>query len=103
MHWAMLVNTHFEAMVRIKTDRNHRVITNGPYRYIRHPGYVGAFGWILAPPLIWGSAAALIPAVIGCGLLAVRTYKEDRMLQNELAGYKEYAARVRYRLIYGLW
>jgi protein-S-isoprenylcysteine O-methyltransferase Ste14 len=101
--WAMLVNTHFETIVRIQTDRNHHVVTTGPYAVIRHPGYVGASLWALGSPLIVGSAYGLIPAGITVGLLVLRTYLEDKTLQAELPGYAEYAKRVRYRLIPGIW
>lgn len=101
--WAMLVNTHFETVVRIQTDRNHRVVTGGPYRFIRHPGYVGAGLWILAAPLIVGSACGLIPVVLVAVTIVVRTHLEDRTLHRELPGYADYAARVPYRLLPGIW
>ena len=95
----MLTNPHFEATVRIQTDRSHRVVTTGPYAIVRHPGYVGASLWVLGSPLIVGSAYGLIPAGITVGLLVLRTYLEDKTLHAELPGYVEYAQRVRYRLI----
>jgi protein-S-isoprenylcysteine O-methyltransferase Ste14 len=101
--WATSVNKFFEPSVRIQTDRGHRVIDAGPYAIIRHPGY--AFGLLLflgIPPAL-GSLWALIPAVMLCPLLVVRTVWEDRTLQAELPGYKEYAQRVRYRLLPGIW
>jgi len=101
--WAMLVNTHFETVVRIQTDRNHRVVTDGPYRFIRHPGYVGAGLWILAAPLIVGSVYGLIPVVLVAVTIVVRTHLEDRTLHRELPGYADYATRVPYRLLPGLW
>ena len=101
--WAMLVNTHFEATVRIQTDRDHRVVTAGPYAVVRHPGYVGASLWALGSPLIVGSAYGLIPAAITAGLLVLRTGLEDKTLQAELAGYADYAQRVHYRLLPGIW
>ena len=100
---AMLVNKHFETTVRIQTDRNHKVITTGPYKYIRHPGYVGASLWALSAPLIVGSVYGLIPASMAVLLLIIRTVLEDRTLQRELTGYSEYARQVHYRLIPGLW
>ncbi|MHC5059539.1 MAG: methyltransferase family protein [Planctomycetota bacterium] len=103
LHWAMLVNTHFEVTVRIQKDREHKVITAGPYKFVRHPGYVGAILWALSPPLIVGSAVALIPAAIAAGLLIVRTILEDRMLRRKLDGYDEYAATVKYKLFPWLW
>jgi len=101
--WAMLVNTHFETTVRLQKDRAHRVITAGPYRFVRHPGYVGASLWTLAGPLIVGSLVALIPAAMAVLVLVVRTSLEDKTLQRELTGYAAYAGRVRYRLLPGLW
>ena len=103
IHWAMLVNRHFETRVRIQTDRGHRVITTGPYRIVRHPGYVGAILWGISTPLIIGSAYGLIPAGITVILLIIRTSLEDKLLRNELNGYVEYTKRVRYRLLPGLW
>ena len=101
--WAMLVNTHFETIVRIQTDRNHQVTTSGPYAFIRHPGYVGASLWALAAPLIVGSALALIPAALATLVLIVRTSLEDKTLHRELPGYATYAADVPHRLLPGLW
>lgn len=100
---AMLVNTHFETTVRIQHDRDHKVVTAGPYAVVRHPGYVGAGLWALSTPLIVGSAFGLIPAALAVLTLAARTCREDDMLHRELTGYADYAARVRYRLIPGLW
>jgi protein-S-isoprenylcysteine O-methyltransferase Ste14 len=101
--WAESVNRFFEPTVRIQTDRGHIVIDTGPYAIVRHPGYVASFLLILGMPLSLGSFWALIPAVLTCLLLVVRTILEDKTLQDELPGYKEYAQRVRYRLIPGVW
>jgi protein-S-isoprenylcysteine O-methyltransferase Ste14 len=101
--WAMLVNTHFEVTVRIQSDRGHRIISTGPYAIIRHPGYLGASLWALSTPLIIGSAFGLIPAAIAVAALVARTFLEDRVLQAELPTYAEYARRVRYRLLPGIW
>lgn len=101
--WAMCVNRYFDTMVHIQADRSQTVVTTGPYQYVRHPGYTGAILWVLSVPLILGSAVALIPAVIGCVLLMGRTVLEDNMLKKELPGYSGYAARVRYRLVSGIW
>lgn len=103
MTWAMFVNTHFEVTIRIQRDRNHAVITGGPYAVVRHPGYVGASLWALAGPLIVGSVFGLIPAGLSVLALVIRTSLEDQTLQRELTGYANYAERVRYRLIPGLW
>jgi protein-S-isoprenylcysteine O-methyltransferase Ste14 len=101
--WSMVVNPFFEKTVRIQTDHGHRVIDTGPYAYVRHPGYVGFVGWILATPLLLASAWAFIPAVLAVVGIVIRTALEDRTLQAELPGYAEYAARVRFRLIPGVW
>lgn len=101
--WSMVVNPFFEKTVRIQTERGHRVIDTGPYAYVRHPGYVGFVGWILGTPLLLGSAWAFVPALLSVVGIVVRTALEDRTLQAELPGYPEYAARVRFRLIPGVW
>jgi protein-S-isoprenylcysteine O-methyltransferase Ste14 len=101
--WAMVVNPFFEKTVRIQTERGHRVIDTGPYAYVRHPGYVGFAAWILGTPLLLGSGWALVPAALSVVGIVIRTALEDRTLTAELAGYPEYAARVRYRLVPGLW
>jgi protein-S-isoprenylcysteine O-methyltransferase Ste14 len=101
--WAQGVNKFFEPFVRIQTDRNHHVIDTGPYAIIRHPGYAFGFGFFLGIPLALGSLWGLIPAMLMSVFVVVRTVLEDRTLQNELPGYKQYAERVRYRLIPGVW
>jgi protein-S-isoprenylcysteine O-methyltransferase Ste14 len=101
--WAMTANPYFEASVRIQKDRSQKVITRGPYRFVRHPGYLGAILWVVSPPLIVGSVYGLVPAAVAVILLILRTHLEDRMLHNELEGYADYAHKVRFRLIPGLW
>lgn len=101
--WAMVSNRFFAPVVRIQRDRGHTVATAGPYRIVRHPGYVGMILCGMAVPLMLGSLWALILAVVGVGVAVLRTALEDRTLQNELERYREYASRVRYRLIPGLW
>ena len=101
--WAMLVNRHFETIVRIQTDRGHKVVTTGPYALVRHPGYVGASLWALAAPLIVGSAYALILAAIVVLVLVIRTHLEDTTLRAELRGYTDYAQKTKYRLLPGIW
>ncbi|MGQ9556089.1 MAG: methyltransferase family protein [Anaerolineae bacterium] len=87
----------------MQKESGHITITAGPYHYVRHPGYVGGIISNLTAPLALGSAWALIPEALAAGLTIVRTALEDRTLQNELAGYNEYAQRVRYRLLPGVW
>ena len=101
--WAMAVNRYFSAVVRIQKDRGQTVVTDGPYRFVRHPSYATGILSSLMIPFLLGSLWALIP----CGLVAVvtviRTALEDKTLLEELDGYKEYAQRVRYRLLPGVW
>ncbi len=101
--WAEAVNKFFEVTVRIQTDRGHAVIDTGPYALMRHPGYVGGILTALGMALSLGSVWALIPAGIASLVLIVRTGWEDQTLQAELNGYREYALRVRYKLIPGIW
>jgi protein-S-isoprenylcysteine O-methyltransferase Ste14 len=101
--WAMASNRFFSSLVRIQTERGHTVATGGPYRFVRHPGYVGFVLGNIAGALVLGSRWALVPALLTGVLLVVRTALEDRTLQRELPGYREYAASVRYRLVPGLW
>jgi len=101
--WAMVSNPFFSTAVRIQIDRGHTVASGGPYRYVRHPGYVGYIVFLLATPLIFGSLWGLLPAAITGMLFIVRTALEDKTLLQELDGYKEYAQRVRYRLLPPLW
>jgi protein-S-isoprenylcysteine O-methyltransferase Ste14 len=101
--WAMAVNSFFSATVRIQDDRNHRVVTSGPYRLMRHPGYVGAILFQLAVGLMMDSLWALVPGGLSAILYVIRTAMEDRTLQRELPGYREYTQQTRYRLIPGIW
>jgi len=101
--WALMVNPYFETTVRIQTDRGHRVITTGPYRFVRHPGYIAAILWVISPPLIVGSLFGLVPAAIAALLLIIRTWLEDEALCQELNGYREYAEKIRYKLVPGIW
>ena len=103
MTWAMAVNNYFSLVVRIQKDRGHTAVTGGPYRYVRHPGYVGGIMFQLGTPLLLGSLWTLIPAGLTALLLVVRTALEDRTLLNELEGYRGYAQQTRYRLVPGVW
>ena len=103
MTWAMIVNNFFSLVVRIQKDRGHTVVSSGPYAYVRHPGYVGGILFQPATPVMLGTLWALIPAGLAACCILVRTALEDRTLQAELDGYKDYAARVRYRLLPGVW
>ena len=99
----MAANAFFSTMVRIQHDRGHAVATGGPYRFVRHPGYVGAMLFTVAVPVMLGSWWALIPAGLAVPLYVLRTVLEDRTLHEELPGYAEYAQGTRYRLLPGVW
>jgi len=101
--WAQAVNPFFEPGVRIQQERAQRVITSGPYRFVRHPGYVAAIGMFIAIPLALASWWALLLAALAIVLLVLRTRLEDGLLQAELSGYADYAGRTRYRLVPGIW
>jgi protein-S-isoprenylcysteine O-methyltransferase Ste14 len=101
--WAMVSNRFFSTVVRIQKDRGHTVQTGGPYRYVRHPGYASLLVSYLTMPFALGSLWACIPMALLVANLFLRTTLEDRTLKSELEGYKEYASRVRFRLIPGIW
>jgi protein-S-isoprenylcysteine O-methyltransferase Ste14 len=101
--WAMVSNAFFAEGVRIQQERGHRVATDGPYRYVRHPGYAGAITAAVATPFLLGSLWGLIPAIMAAALYVVRTGLEDKTLMEELPGYREYAQQTRCRLLPGLW
>ncbi len=101
--WARYTNRFFSSMVRIQTDRGQTVCKEGPYRIVRHPGYLG--GILLTVPMgvVLGSWWACIPQLIAALLLVWRTSMEDRVLQAELPGYLEFTKETRYRLVPGVW
>ena len=101
--WAVIANKFFSDVIRIQTDRGHTVVSDGPYRFVRHPGYVGIILYSLAAPFLLDSPWALIPGGLTVMLIIVRTVVEDRTLLTELDGYRDYATRVRYRLLPGVW
>jgi protein-S-isoprenylcysteine O-methyltransferase Ste14 len=101
--YALIENRFFSGMVRIQSERGHQVVSSGPYCWIRHPGYAGALLTYLATPLFLDSAWAFIPVGFLVVILIVRTRLEDRFLQDNLDGYREYAQEVRHRLLPGVW
>jgi protein-S-isoprenylcysteine O-methyltransferase Ste14 len=101
--YALIENRYFSGVVRIQSDRNHRVVSSGPYRWIRHPGYAGALLSYLGTPVFLDATTAFLPAAILLILIVIRTYLEDRTLRKRLEGYREYAEQVRCRLLPGVW
>ena len=102
--WAMRVNRFFSSVVRIQFDRGQRVVATGPYSFIRHPGYAAGTLIVLASGIALGSwLAAVLLVVTSLPFLFYRAITEDRVLLAELPGYREYAGRVRWRLIPGVW
>lgn len=101
--WTLAMNPHAESSVRIQDDRGHSVISSGPYRFVRHPMYVGLILLHVAMSFILGSAATLGVAAAIALLLFVRTAFEDRTLRSELPGYEDYTSITRYRLMPGIW
>jgi protein-S-isoprenylcysteine O-methyltransferase Ste14 len=101
--YAMYENRFFSGMARIQTEREHKVVSSGPYAWVRHPGYAGSLISSLATPFCLESWWACIPTLILVAVLIERTKLEDLMLQNELEGYRAYSQHVRYRLIPGIW
>lgn len=100
---AMAVNPFFSTAIRIQTERNHRVIDSGPYRYIRHPGYLAMLFSMPAAAIVLGSRVALIPAVCYSLLVLPRVAREDKFLRDNLPSYMQYAGVVPYRLIPCFW
>jgi protein-S-isoprenylcysteine O-methyltransferase Ste14 len=101
--WAGIVNPFFSSVVRLQDDRGHYVVSTGPYRVVRHPGYTGVIFAILCSPLALGSWLSLLPAAVFDLLILRRTVLEDRFLHEQLDGYPDYARRVPWRLVPGLW
>lgn len=101
--WAMGANPFFEGTVRIQAEVGHRVFEGGPYRLVRHPGYLGLVLWALGTPLILRSTWALGPAVATAAWLVLRTGLEDATLRRELPGYADFASRTKHRLLPGVW
>jgi protein-S-isoprenylcysteine O-methyltransferase Ste14 len=102
-NWAMIANPFFSSQVRIQSDRGHQVVSSGPYRFVRHPGYAGGLLAWVAAPFFFGAYSVAVPAVLVMIASFIRTALEDRYLQENLPGYREYSQSVRYRLIPGIW
>jgi len=100
---AMIVNPFFSPVIRLQGERNHQVISQGPYRLLRHPGYLAMVVAIPASALALGSWLALIPGLAFSVVIVRRTACEDRFLKMNLLGYTDYSRRVRFRLLPGIW
>ena len=101
--YALMENRFFSGVVRLQTDRGQHVVSSGSYRWVRHPGYAGALLTYWGAPIFLGSLWMFIPVMFITVILVVRTNLEDNTLQEKLDGYREYAGRVRYRLLPGVW
>ena len=101
--WSMVSNKFFSTLVRLQIDRQHTVATEGPYKYVRHPGYFGYIIFTVATPVALGAFWGLVFSVIIGILLIVRTALEDATLKKELPGYADYTENVKYKLIPLLW
>ena len=101
--WVMRENTYLSRVVEIQRERGHRVITTGPYQYIRHPMYVAVITQLICIPLALGSLFTLIPASLLTALLVIRPHFEDKTLDSELEGYRAYSEKVKYKLVPWVW
>jgi protein-S-isoprenylcysteine O-methyltransferase Ste14 len=96
--WAMLVNPFFSPEIRLQSEREHQLVTCGPYRLLRHPGYLAMLISVPASALAIGSWLALVPAAAFCLVILKRVRAEEEFLQKNLAGYCDYMRQVRGRL-----
>jgi len=101
--WAELSNPFFTGEVRIQEDRGQHVIATGPYQYVRHPGYSGGIVFMLCSGVALGSWLSIVPMLLVVAALIRRTVLEDQMLQQKLQGYTDYAGKVHFRLVPGVW
>ncbi len=101
--YALITNAFFSGTVRIQEERGHKVVSSGPYAWVRHPGYLGSLVASLGMPLLLDSRWAFLPVLIFGAVFIIRTRLEDRFLQENLPGYRAYAQNVRYRLLPGVW
>lgn len=101
--WALIENAWFSGTVRVQPERGHEVVSSGPYRWVRHPGYLGTLATAVGLPLLLDSAWSLVPAAAYAAVVVTRTALEDQFLHDHPPGYAGYAARVPHRLLPGLW
>lgn len=100
--YALIENRYFSGVVRLQTERGHKVVSSGPYSWVRHPGYAGAPLTYLATPFFLDVVWAFVPVAIVSVALVIRTKLEDETLKEQLEGYREYAREVRHRLLPGV-
>jgi len=96
-------NSYLSTVVRIQKDRGHKVISSGPYHYVRHPMYTGMLVFFISTPLLLGSAYGILFGLLIVLLVARRAVLEERSLRQELDGYDAYMSQVKYRFIPHLW
>ena len=101
--WAMAVNAFFSTALRLQAERGHRLVRNGPYRYVRHPGYLAMLLIVPSTAIALGSKLALLPAAMYEALILFRASREDKFLLRNLSGYADYTEEATYRLIPGVW
>lgn len=101
--WALVVNRFFEGLVRIQRDREHVVVSTGPYAFVRHPGYAGSLLTSGVTPLLLDAPWSWVPMMVSMGALLYRTKREDDTLRAELEGYEAYTRQTRFRLVPGVW
>ena len=101
--WAMNANPFLSSLIRIQNERGQYVVSDGPYRFVRHPSYTGAIIYVVCSALALGSWPAILPVLAWSAMLVPRTLREEDVLFKELEGYVEYARQVRFRLMPGLW
>jgi len=102
-HIVMRENSYASTVVKVDTERGHKVISTGPYAWVRHPMYAGAIFYFLGTALLLGSWCAFAIGIVLIAIIALRAVWEEEMLVNELPGYADYARRVKYRLVPGVW
>lgn len=101
--WVMLENSFAAPVVKVQAERGHHVVSTGPYAFVRHPMYSGGVLFCLGAALLLGSWWGVLLSPVFAVLFAVRIGIEERTLTAELPDYADYAARVRYRLLPGVW
>jgi len=96
-------NSYAAPVVKVQKERGHKVVTTGPYAYVRHPMYSSVILIGAGVPLLLGSWWGLLAVPVFMLVLGLRATMEERMLKVELEGYEDYSERVRYRFVPLLW